>query len=91
MHFRNVPCSVVPDDPRNPLNILRRLYRPGDYVAFKLVRRPCTLAANVRLDIAAFSGVYAIITWQHRRTCMLSSHGITDGHACMLRWRLGIL
>ena len=37
MHFRNVPCSVEPDNPRNPLNILRRLYKPGDYVAFKLV------------------------------------------------------
>jgi hypothetical protein len=36
MHFRNVPCSVEPDNPRNPLNILRRLYKPGDYVAFKL-------------------------------------------------------
>jgi hypothetical protein len=37
MHFRNVPCAVEPNNPRNPLNILRRLYKPGDYVAFKLV------------------------------------------------------
>jgi hypothetical protein len=37
MHFRNRPCEVEPQNPRNPLNILRRMYRPGDYVAVKLV------------------------------------------------------
>ncbi len=36
MHFLNVPCPFGKDDPGNPLNIVRSLYKPGDFVAFKL-------------------------------------------------------
>jgi hypothetical protein len=58
MHFRNVPCSVEPDNPRNPLNILRRLYKPGDYVAFKLVGnllhgRDCRCTLLLRMQQAS--------------------------------------
>lgn len=36
MHFYPVPCPVDVDDERNPFNIIRRIYRPGDCIAFKL-------------------------------------------------------
>ena len=31
-----VPLSLQADSPTNPLNIMRAIYQPGDYIAFKL-------------------------------------------------------
>mmetsp|Transcript_3909 Transcript_3909/g.11347 ORF Transcript_3909/g.11347 Transcript_3909/m.11347 type:complete len:385 (-) Transcript_3909:471-1625(-) len=36
MHFRNVGVNFAADAPDNPLNIVRRIFRKGDYVAIKL-------------------------------------------------------
>lgn len=36
MHYYNVPCDIEPDSPFNPLNIIKSIYRPGDFVAIKL-------------------------------------------------------
>mmetsp|Transcript_1406 Transcript_1406/g.4195 ORF Transcript_1406/g.4195 Transcript_1406/m.4195 type:complete len:381 (-) Transcript_1406:736-1878(-) len=36
MHFWNIGVSYDRAAPDNPLNIVRRIYRPGDYIAFKL-------------------------------------------------------
>ena len=60
MHFRNVPCSVEPDNPRNPLNILRRLYKPGDYVAFKLVSQECCFQSGQGSNHMWFLYVHAV-------------------------------
>ena len=32
LHFYNVPVSVDPASPANPLNIIRKIYRPGDFI-----------------------------------------------------------
>lgn len=36
MHYFNVPCDTTPDSPFNPLNIVRNMYQPGDFVVIKL-------------------------------------------------------
>jgi len=36
MHFYDVGVNTDPDDERNPFNIIRKIYRPGDFIAFKL-------------------------------------------------------
>ena len=36
MHYFNVPCDVEPDSPFNPLNIVKAMYQPGDFVVIKL-------------------------------------------------------
>ena len=36
MHYFNVPCDTAPDSPFNPLNIVKNMYRPGDFVVIKL-------------------------------------------------------
>ena len=36
MHYFNIPCETAPDSPFNPLNIVKELYRPGDFVVIKL-------------------------------------------------------
>lgn len=36
IHYFNIPCDVAPDSPFNPLNILKAIYKPGDYVVIKL-------------------------------------------------------
>ena len=36
MHYYNVPCDTAPDSPFNPLNIVKNMYRPGDFVVIKL-------------------------------------------------------
>lgn len=66
MHFRNVPCSVDPADPRNPFNILRRIYKPGDYVAFKLVSWPLVrLKPHQKLRSEVYIKLHAICWSEH--------------------------
>lgn len=36
MHYFNVPCDVGLDSPFNPLNIVKAMYKPGDFVVIKL-------------------------------------------------------
>ena len=36
MHYYNVPCDIEPDSAFNPLNIIKSIYRPGDFVVLKL-------------------------------------------------------
>ena len=36
MHFYNVPCDIDAGSPFNPLNIIRSIYRAGDFVVVKL-------------------------------------------------------
>lgn len=31
LHFYNIPVSVAPKDPANPLSTLKEIHRPGDY------------------------------------------------------------
>ncbi len=39
MHWYNIPVAVDAKSPDNPWNIIKRIFRPGDLVAVKLVRR----------------------------------------------------
>ena len=36
MHYFNIPCETAPDAPFNPLNIIKSMYRPGDFFVVKL-------------------------------------------------------
>ena len=36
MHYFNVPCDTAPNSSFNPLNIIKAMYRPGDFVVVKL-------------------------------------------------------
>ena len=36
LRFYNIGVETDPASPKNPLNIIRRLYRPGDFVVLKL-------------------------------------------------------
>jgi len=36
LHFMNVPISAEPGAPMNPLTWIRNIYKPGDFVVFKL-------------------------------------------------------
>lgn len=38
MHWYNVPAAIDAQSPDNPWNIIKRIFRPGDLVAVKLVR-----------------------------------------------------
>ncbi len=35
-HIAQVPVSVNESDAHNPLSIIRSIYRPGDFISFKL-------------------------------------------------------
>ena len=36
LHYYNVPCDTDPESPFNPLNIIKSIYKPGDFVVLKL-------------------------------------------------------
>lgn len=36
MHYFNVPCDIDAASPFNPLNIVKAMYQPGDFVVVKL-------------------------------------------------------
>lgn len=36
IHYFNIPCDIEPDSPFNPLNIIKAMYKPGDFVVIKL-------------------------------------------------------
>lgn len=36
MHYFNVPCDTGSDSPFNPLNIVKNMYQPGDFIVIKL-------------------------------------------------------
>ena len=70
MHFRNTACSVAADDPGNPLNILRRVYRPGDYVAFKLVGHILHRHHNNYAALLYGGSIVASIAFADECTCI---------------------
>lgn len=36
LHFMNIPISAEPGAPMNPLTFIRAIYKPGDFIVFKL-------------------------------------------------------
>jgi len=67
MHFRNIGVPFAKDAPDNPLNILRRIFRKGDYVVIKLDidNAPIELALMDQLEDDVISMIGEFYFEQH--------------------------
>lgn len=60
MHFYNTPFDIDQESPDFPLNILKRIYRPGDYVVVSVLAIAMMACKQSvwfsRLHVAPFRG-----------------------------------
>ena len=52
MHWYNIPAAIDAQSPDNPWNIIKRIFRPGDLVAVKLV---CALLICLHLHMTCMT------------------------------------